>query len=294
MHTKNLKLCLLALLAGCAVPAWADTSWTFTCVSDCNTSTGTFGNTRTATADNIKVTASAFSNTYSTGNTILQTAYLSYWGGGLGVTNRDRCTSSTTCGDYMEGSSPEHAIDNNQRYDSVLFSFTDAGTGAATDINLTQVALGWFENDADISVFAYTTGTGKPDTLGDTAYLANGSTTYSGTSGLLNKGWELVGNYADVQAWSNDTAILGTGLVSSYWLVMTYNSAFGPSCISPPTGNAGNSPGCTNGYTSHYDYVKLAVLGGKTTNGTPEPGSMVLFGTVLAGLTWMRRKKSQV
>jgi hypothetical protein len=160
-----------------------------------------------ATADGITVTSSAFSNTYSTGNTILQTAYLSYWsGGGLGVTNRDACTSSSTCGDYMEGTSPEHAIDNNQRYDSVLFSFSDLATGTAVDIELTQVALSWFQNDADM-VFAYT---------GDTApNLADGSTTYSGTNGLLNKGWNWWA-ITPTQAWANDTAVLNTDKVSSY------------------------------------------------------------------------------
>jgi hypothetical protein len=287
MRTKISNLALVALLAGFALPVWADTTWTFTCSTDCNNSFGTYGNTRTATADGITVTARAYSNTRNSAtanNVILDTAYLSYWsGGGLGVTNRDACTSSSTCGDYMEGTSPEHAIDNNQRYDSVLFSFSDLATGTAVDIELTQVALSWFQNDADMSVFAY---------AGDTApNLADGSTTYSGTNGLLNKGWELVGNYADVQAWANDTAVLNTDKVSSYWLVMAYNSAFGPTCNLPSGGGSGNSPGCTNGYTSHYDYFKTSLLTGEKYNGNPEPGSMALLAATLGSLMWVRRQR---
>jgi hypothetical protein len=275
----------VALLAGFSLPAWSDTTWTFTCSTDCNNNFGSYGNTRTATADGVTVTARAFSNTGGSSNTILQTAYLSYWSGnGLGVTNRDACTSGGSgCGDYMEGTSPEHAIDNNQRYDAVLFSFSDLANNAV-DINLTQVALSWFQNDADMSVFAYTADT-APN-------LADGSTTYSGTSGLLNKGWELVGNYADVQQRPNDTAVLGTDKVSSYWLVMAYNSAFSAfGCNLPSGGGSGNSPGCTNGSTSHYDYFKTSLLTGDKYNGNPEPGSMALLAATLGSLIWVRRQR---
>jgi hypothetical protein len=199
----------------------------------------------------------------------------------------------------MEGSSPEHAVDNNQRFDAVLFSFTNS-TNNPVGINLDQIALTWFQNDADLSVFAYT-GNGAPN-LAD----PNNPTTYSGsTNGLLNKGWTLVGNYADVQTRPGMTANLAgganwsTNLVSSHWLVMAYNSAsafssFG--CNLPSGGGSGNSPGCTNGTTSHYDYFKLGLLtdrnGGGGPGGVPEPGSMLLFGTALAGLTWAQRRKA--
>lgn len=55
-----------------------------------------------------------------------------------------------SCGDYDEGKSPEHAVDNEQRWDAILFSFSEA-------INLTQIGLSWYANDADISVL-HTTG----------------------------------------------------------------------------------------------------------------------------------------
>jgi hypothetical protein len=285
------------------------TDWTFTCSTSCGTNGGTspaYGNVRTATPAGL--TATAFADT---GNTIsrtvngvsvsqgrvLETAYLSWWNdsqgnvpptGGLGVTNRDKCTN---CGDANEGSTSngEHGLDNNERWDAILFSFTDA-------INLTEVGLSWYTNDADISVFAYEPGqlNGTPyDTTLTAPNLADGSTTYAGNvTGLIAKGWELVGNYADLQDRADRTALLGTDKVSSYWLVMAYNAAFSSGgCNKPPTDSTAT---CTNGGSSTYDYMKISLVAGQTppSNGTPEPGSVVLFGTFLAGLVWVRRKKA--
>ena len=221
---------LAALSAAAGAPVWADTSWAFTCTTGCGTSSGTAGNTRDATSAGITVTASAFSNTGGTSNTLLETAYLSWWNdgdgnapptGGLGVTNRDRCTTSGCSGDYNEGSSPEHGVDNNGRWDAVLFEFSEG-------INLTDIGLSWYSNDADISVLAY-----QPDAPGGAAYVKPATDptlvgrTYGGTStGLLANGWSLVGNYADLQTRPNWTADLSTNLVSSYWLVMAYNTVF--------------------------------------------------------------------
>jgi len=289
---------LAALSAAAGAPVWADTSWAFTCTTGCGTSSGTAGNTRDATSAGITVTASAFSNTGGTSNTLLETAYLSWWNdgdgnapptGGLGVTNRDRCTTSGCSGDYNEGSSPEHGVDNNGRWDAILFEFSEG-------INLTDIGLSWYSNDADISVLAY-----QPDAPGGAAYVKPATDptlvgrTYGGTTtGLLANGWSLVGNYADLQTRSNWTADLGTNLVSSYWLVMAYNTVFSGCNDNSLT----SGDGCTNGTTSHYDYMKIGLLGGTQPGGAPpsgnapEPGTMLLFGAGLAGLSLTRRWKA--
>jgi len=64
--------------------------------------------------------------------------------GGLGVRNRDR-----TNGDSGETSSPQHAVDNINRYDSLRFDFTSA-------VRLTQLNIGWMGSDSEITVLAYT------------------------------------------------------------------------------------------------------------------------------------------
>ena len=322
MRRTNFALAPLGvLLASLALPVAADTSWAFTCTgASCDNSGGSnpaYGNTRTATATvdgtEVTVTASAYANTKNSSNTVLETAYLSWWNdgdgnapptGGLGVTNRDKCTSSSSCGDYNEGSSPEHAMDNEQRWDAILFSFSEA-------INLTQIGLSWYSNDADISVLAY-----QPGTIGGTAYadpatpiLADGSTTYAGLT-TLAEGWSLVGNYADLQQRTNMTASLGTDKVSSHWLVMAYNTAaFASYGCNDGTANSGwnNSvksgiDGCTNGGNHSYspwDYMKVGLLGGTTIDGggggqgnAPEPGTVLLLGAGFAGLSLARRRKA--
>lgn len=294
------------ILASLALPSWAVTTWTFT--SGCTTlqTTGCTGSGSGAAG--ITVTASAYSDTNGidgSSSRTLETAYLGSYSGGLGVTNKDNscanqpnpasCTQNNTSGstyrtnylDQQEGNDPEHSMDNNERWDSMLFNFSAA-------INLTSVDLGWYSNDADISVLAYTPTTGQsstPTLVGKTY------------AGLLANGWSLVGNYADLQTRPNLTANLSTNLVSSYWLVMAYNSdAFSSYGCQGGAVNSAGIVGCTNGRnqgtTTPWDYVKIASLGGnKPTNGgggpqgAPEPGTMLLFGAGLAGLAVARRRK---
>jgi hypothetical protein len=268
-----------------ATPAWSATNWTFTCSSCTNslTSSAGYGNTRTSTNGGVKVTASAWANTYNSANTYLENAYLGMYSGGLGVTNRDGVSPGNgTDANEAVGTPPEHAIDNNGRWDAVMFSFADSTTGAALGIQLEQVQIGWYQTDADISVFRYT-GSGAPN-LGDNATsYGDGKTTTAG--GLAAKGWELVGNYADLQSKPNMTANLNTtsAQVSSYWLVMAYNTAFAWK------GCTGGS--CTNGTTTTWDYFKVNSIGGDKYNGAPEPGSLALVGATLAGALWTRRKR---
>ena len=139
-----------------------------------NTNDGTSGTSNTALGSTDRITAATYK---------LETAYLASYGtNGLGVNNQDG-TNSTTNGDDgdLAGTVPEHAIDNNQRYDSVLFSFTNK-------VDLTSMTTGYVNctgtsctPDSDFTVWYYS-GLGTPTLSGNT-YASPGA------------GWTLLGSY---------------------------------------------------------------------------------------------------
>lgn len=147
--------------------------------------TWTFNNTNTNTQGGVTAIATGWANTLGSGNTALESAFLTYNGAsGLGIKNND-CGASpcTGRGDTNEGSNPEHAIDNDQRKDSILFSF------AGDKVNLSATHFGWVSpasgyQDSDYSVYAYT-GSG----VGSLAGL-----NYNDAA-LATAGWALVGHY---------------------------------------------------------------------------------------------------
>jgi hypothetical protein len=240
--------------------AFAAISWNFTSCPDA---------TCTQTTSTITAKAYAWSTTANDSgggsNNAMETAYLrSYGSSGLGVTNRDQqvgtCSGDEDCGE-ADGTAPEHAVDNNDRRDSILFTFSEA-------IKLTQVAIGWpasntSSNDSDITVLRYA-GTGTPTLAGQTV------------AEMVAAGWKLAGHYSDVadETGPNNTAdVNAPAYESKYWLIGAYNSLFSPT-----------------GWTTGNDYVKFLVLAGTQTTQVPEPSTLLLFGiAAMAGL-WRRRQ----
>jgi hypothetical protein len=232
-----------------------------------------------APSASIGATATGWANTEGNSSTYssqtLEKGELRAWSGGLGVRNLDYSTTANggeSRIDTSEGTDPEHATDNNERYDSILYSFNQA-------ISLTGVSFSWYStssgyNDSDITVLAYT---------GDTSVV--GFNIESKLTGLkydelVANGWTFVQQIGGSASYSK--AISPT-TSSSYWLIGAAN----------PLVNGATLDGSK-------DAIKIASLTGKVTTqytkqdtpSVPEPGSLALLGLGSLILVRARARKS--
>ena len=285
MNVRHLTWVIGCATAIAAAPAWAEFKYSFSSGSNClgpatYGSACAFGNTRNATSVSggpgplpatTSVTAQAWSNTAGTGSGALQTAYLPSWGtNGLGVQNRDMANvpspAPNLLGDGQDGtesSSPEHAMDNSDRYDSIVFAFGGLG------FKLTGVEIGWSSNDSDIFVLA----SNVPIPVN-----ATGTSTLN-YNDLTSNGWSLIGNYSNVPT-NSKVAVNAGGVTANYWLI-------GTGCY---TGSGIGVNLCGSNYTDH---VKLLALYGEPSRDhkAPEPSSAFLMLGALAGFWRVGRRK---
>lgn len=183
-----------------------------------------------------------------------------------------------------DSSSPNHSLDNSYGKDALALDFGNK------EVALSSVSLGWYQQDADISVLRYT---GNASSLAEAmgVGVVGGRT----VSTLVSNGWELVGHYVNLQNDMNApsrTAEIQNAGASSWWLVAAYSSSYGTA-----TGAHG---GATSGFDSTKDYMKLLQVAGTvapagcTSNcggsQVPEPGGLALVGLGFAGMIFSRRK----
>ncbi len=273
--------------ASLATPASALVTWNFSsaCTSSTSGDAFQFGNTCSELGTGTGVTTAvasawAFTKDMSGTNNAVDTAFLGlYSGNGLGATNKDGGTvDGGGGGDTNEGTptstlAPEHALDNNQRYELILFDLGKTMTGLQVKIGYptpSQQCNGVTPCDSDLTVLAYT-GSGAPTLQNQTV------------SQLTSAGWAFAGNYQDVQSLSNETASITGGPVNGarYWIVAAYDPALSNT----------NCPSNTNvtGLSCGDDYVKIFSLAA-TPKGVPEPGTLLLLGVAGTVGLWRRRR----
>lgn len=176
---------------------------------------------------------------------------LTIWSSGLGMENRPESESD-----------PEHAFDNQDLFELVMFDF-------GTEITLTDIQLGYV-TDGDVSLLAYDAtsgGTWNPD----------GVIYTTANEDLTDNGWEFVGNY-DLTTSTTAVNITNPKFASQYWIVAAHNTVFGTSC------EYDTSCG------SIYDHYKVrSVTGFTSDHEVPVPSTLLLAGL---GLAWFGRRKA--
>lgn len=292
---RPLALLALALALASTLPVQAATWNKSTSGGTCNSIVNGTGYGSAPQA----CTVNASTDAAGAGSTMTMTGWTNAPSGtGLGTTGTWRAASITNQGDSGVGvfhgntsfdpeegsaSAPgwEHAVDNNGATEGVRLDF------ASSQVALSSVTFGWRGTDADFTLLRWVGGAGATGGAGGMANWSvstnnNVSTDADNNAGNnIWNGWQLVGNYAGpAPAGPTSTdwtvSVNSGGLTSSYWLVLSYNSAFG-------TGN---------GLGMGDDSFKLLSVAGRTQAQVSEPGALVLALSALGAGVWIRRRKA--
>lgn len=259
---KTLKLLPAAALALLSLSSMAATTWNTTSFSTTSSS---------AALTTGGVTATIYAYSSAPGNSSMSSATLTTIGttpSGLGA---------------QAGSNDAKGLDNTSGIDALLLHFTAGSAESAQFISSFSVAKSSTStggcsgssssnncgSDSDASLFRWT-GSGSPTTTPSTSL----------TTGSLNAGWALVGNYGNAASLGASTT---NTLTSSWWMISAYNSAWGSS--SSNGGSLSNGDDCVD--------VLSFVTGTPTTTPparTPEPGTAALAAVALLGALALRRK----
>mgnify|MGYP000984469884 CR=1 FL=1 len=277
--TTNWLLTSAAVSSNAYVTSAGGTSVTATGWANTAGTTGSQNGGNTTPLEQQKATADINGNL--TGN-------LRLYSGGLGINNLDGCANASGTCDVGDTAStaPEHALDNNQRYEMVLLSFSKS-------VQLTNAKFGWTGTSDCTGSNCRTPGSAETLSTWDSdytvlAYTGSGAPSFAGlTWATLGSDWTVIGSYANATDGTNN-AINSAGKYSSYWLIGAYNP------LADTT---------TTGLLAGNDYLKLAsVTGNVCTTGTgpncgsggnvPEPGSLALFAGAMMGLVGLRRRKA--
>lgn len=192
--------------------------------------------------DGIQMGITAWSGTTSQN---LSEAWIGQWGSGLGVIYN-------VADDYSNG---QHSMDNSGQYDALLLSFDH-------EVSLDSISIGWWSNDSDVSVAAYT-GNGSVNGLSHTNW-----------GNFLTNGWTSQGSYSDLV--NNQYRSISATVTSKFWLVGAYNPS-----IENKGWTMGNDMVKVNGLKTSYT----------TTTEIPEPAAIGLF---LLGLATLAGRKKNV
>lgn len=267
--------CVLAVGLLGATGSWAQSTWNLS-TDACDPTGGTPGSAG-CTQGGVTATVTAWANTGSGGN-FVRANITDQGGSGVGATSVAGVAFSGPSGTIAAGtwettSNGHHAFDNVGEGDgaspylggsteAALINFTSA-------VSLTALTIGWYQTDADVSLYRWNGGAGGPTMTG------------MSTGTLVSSGWQLV-SHIDADPDDIPNAISGAD-ASSWWLVSTY---------------FGNKSGCDSygnncKFDKGNDYFKLLSFAGTAAppeNQTPEPGSAALAALALLGAWGSRRR----